>query len=498
MQSKQVLSSSRGERLHRHRASAAVGPAGEGPMPPPARVRRKLLPAGIASLVVFGLLLAATLHYRSLYHDYQSQYHSAAAELREGFAWDRVVADDDRMRSLIGDFDRVVNDYHPLTFTRPLTTEEACDVFSFLFRQGYFRGRFKGSKDQAAFYENDWIVLLPEPYADFYEGPNGPRQCDAMRSMLANVNRRVFLRRVVDEVAADRDVYAITRWVAQNLARCSSKPMYTNSQLGSTGAVIDPAELLFLGYGQCGQINRVLAYVLKYGAGEDARLVSTPGHAFVEWTMRDGEKRLLDADMNKDRLLPPISMDLLASDYDSARRLLDIGMGGVHDLQPGNAYMQDRQGPAWYAYQDLLVNEEGTACQEVGSAKVHYDSPGRASLLFRNVALSQQQESTELSFEAKAENSHGPAAAQAWIIEAQHAHTLSYRRRNRLSWVKHVVCEAAIAVESEEEQWETITLSLPQRLDNKDYFVVLMASSRHGTYWGDGAKHFKATVTDAP
>lgn len=267
-----------------------------------------------------------------------------------------------------------------------IATWYACETFSKLYRQKYFRLRHR--QHMAPVY---YHIDLPEltaikEWEEFYT----ESAIKELRDKLSKVDRRAFYKHVVNEIAPDGSVCDIRRWVAQNIAGCQQAPSYDRSDPNQT--VKDGIEILFIGFGKCGQTNRLLGFLLKYGLGEDVKLVQTPGHGFIEWKPKGEKPRILDADWFRDGNMGDISVDDL-----DRERLLDgdtptrsVRFGAVKNYRPikaVSAYVTAKKGPSWYAHNDLDLSEDGTriledvATHAIDEQKVNYDSPGRETFL---------------------------------------------------------------------------------------------------------------------
>ena len=348
------------------------------------------------------------------------------------------------LRRLIANFDAVVKDYAPVKFVGPLSTEEACSIFSFLYRRGYFRARFGKGPDHPEYHTPLPTLPPSKDYEDFYTSKHGRANTRRLRDWLAKVDRRRFYRHVVREIAGDGNVYAIRRWVAQNIAWADRTAYYTDDT--EQWPVLDGAELIFIGHGQCGQTNRLLGSLLKFGAGQNARVVATPGHVYVEWRPRKGKKRILDGDRERVATLPAISVAELIADPKRARLLFDLTChGSIYNVRSATAYTQDQRGDAWFVYYDLSLSKDGTKLLQTSTPKIKYRSPGHESITYKDKGMKlTQAETTRVEVNLKVANLQDPVRMHVWITKLAGAREpVTMNELLSYDWVKRVIASGS-------------------------------------------------------
>lgn len=381
------------------------------------------------------------------------------------------------IEALISNVDAVLNDYAPVEFVRPLTTEEARFVFSFLYHRQYFRARFRESNNDIYYHiDLPWFGAT-KVYEEYYNGPKGPSNVSTLRRMLERVDRRRFYKHVVNEIAGDKSVYAIQRWVAQNMSRSNFITKYENEN--KNNIVVDGAELIFNGYGQCGQTNRLLASLLKFGAEQNVRVVATPGHVYVEWEPDGGSKRILDADFLKDKYLPSVSTEDLISDFETSRKIIDSSVrGNFSGLSTSTAYIQKEKGEAWIGYYDISLSKDGTKYREKSLSKVFYQSPGHKTILFKSVKL-MQEDSTKVEIEYELENIERPIRLYVWMTNNPSGYSL--QELPYYDWLWDVVAEASCQINPENNR---VVVDTKKTLPDGDYTTVLAVSNSGFDVWG--------------
>jgi hypothetical protein len=341
------------------------------------------------------------------------------------------------IENLITNYIGVVNEFEPVRFKRPLTTEEACEVFTHLLKRGYFRGRFHDGKVDSADYHKGLDLIsfnCPQDFAAHYSATErGFENINALSLNLKDVDRVSFYEHVASLIAPDNTVSSVKEWVAQNIIPPVKPPAYAH---GPGNVVVDGVELIFIGMGQCGQINRVLLYLLRFGLDQDVRVVGTPDHIFLEWKPEDGDYQILDADtVGKAVSFPSISYKDLIADFNGYSRVLDAKNGlpryGKNiSFSPSTAYVQRDKGDAWYVnyYYDLDANGEIVSTQ---SEKIRYHSPGRASCEI-NAPHFIDKESLKVTIDNC--NIEGDFGIYAWILPEDTPVTFS-----SYEWIKNII-----------------------------------------------------------
>jgi hypothetical protein len=190
------------------------------------------------------------------------------------------------------------------------------------------------------------------------------------RALARGANRRTFYPELAKHIGGGPNEAAV--WVSQNVVRTNHAPKIDGWH------VTDGLELLLIGRGKCGQSNRVLVELLLFGYGIDARMVSTPGHAYVEWGPPQGGWRIIDADYARGRELPNVSArDLTSHPEDTREEINEILDGLPSDFIHDGAYVQKTAGPAWMMYRYRFLTKDGTAVHEfVSGSPFYYESPG--------------------------------------------------------------------------------------------------------------------------
>lgn len=278
----------------------------------------------------------------------------------------------------------VFANYAPVEFAREISTTEACELFECLYRRSYFRMRHR--KSMTGYYKHANLpqIAASDELVDYYAGVNGERNVNRLRECLAGVDRRIFYRCVADLIAGDGCVFDVELWVAQNMAT-AERPEYVKGD--DSESVIDGLELIFIGYGLCGQTNRLLGFLLKYGLSVHVNFVSTDGHAFVEVGL-DGQKVILDSDFFKCDQIGQVNVNDLVENQEDAIKKININLKSlccefIPDFEPGLAYISTERGEAYYYYNDLALTADGTKIYEtvctttIKQKTIPYASPGR-------------------------------------------------------------------------------------------------------------------------
>jgi len=385
--------------------------------------------------------------------------------------------------ALINNLDAVLNDYAPVEFVHPLTTEEANFLFSFLYHKRYFRARFRKPNDNI-FYHLDlpWFGAT-KVYEEYYNGAEGPSNVSALRRILKKVDRRQFYKHIVEEIAGDKNVYSVQQWVAQNIARSKFIPDYENNTTG--WPVIDGAELIFIGYGWCGQTNRLLASLLKFGAQQDVQVVGTPGHIYVEWKPEGGKKRILDADFLKDRHLPSVSSEDLITDFETSNKIIDFSArGNFFKQRSASSYLQKEKGKAWLAYFDISLSEDGTKFRQTCSPKVFYQSSGHEKISYKSVNLIQQH-SAKVEIEYETKNIQKPIQLYVWITNNPSGYSI--QELAVYDWLWDIMADASCQISPENNR---VVVDMGKPLLDGDYTIILAVSSSGFDLWGFTTRKF--------
>lgn len=381
------------------------------------------------------------------------------------------------IKALIKNLDSVLKEYAPVEFVRPLTTEEANYVFSFLYHRQYFRARFRENKDNIYYHLDLPGFRVTKVYEEYYNGPNGKANVSTLRKILERVDRRQFYRHVVAEIAGDKNVYSVQQWVAQNISNGNFMPDYENNTTG--WPVIDGGELIFIGYGWCGQTNRLLASLLKFGAEQEVRVVGTSSHIYVEWKPDGGKKRILDADFLKDRYLPSISTEALIKDFEKSRKIIDFTTRGNYSgLNTSTAYIAKEKGDAWFVYYDISLSKDGTKLHQKSSPKIYYQSPGHKKVIYKSVNII-QEDTTKVEIEFETENVQIPMKLYVWTTK----NSSGYSREELATydWLWDVVAESNIEIGPEDNR---VVVDMKKALRDGDYTIVLAVSSGEFDLWG--------------
>lgn len=378
------------------------------------------------------------------------------------------------IKALINNLDAVLNDYAPVEFVRPLTTEEASLVFSFLYHKQYFRARFREHKDNIYYHLNLPWFGASKIYEKFYNGPEGKSNVSTLRKILERVDRRRFYKHVVNEIAGDKSVYRVQQWVAQNISRSKFVPEY-----GNNNTVIDGTELVFIGYGKCGQTNRLLASLLKFGAEQNVQVVGTDGHVYLEWKPDGGKKRILDADFLKNQNILPVSTKDLITDFETSSKIIDFSSrGNFTTLSTSTAYTQKKKGDAWFVYYDIGLSKDGTKFRQKSSPKTFYQSSGHKNIIYKSLK-SIQKDSTKVEIEYEMKNIQIPMRLYVWITDNPSGYSL--QELAIYDWLWDVIAEANYQISPENNR---VVVDMKKVLPDGDYTIILAVSSSGFDLWG--------------
>jgi hypothetical protein len=378
------------------------------------------------------------------------------------------------VKAIIANYDEVINEFTPIRFKRPVTTEEACLVFTHLLESGYFRSRFHGGDmDSPSYHKQLFRLSIPGEYSsDYGHTEVGYKNLNELSSNLKDVDRIAFYKHVAKKISPDKTVSNIKNWVAQNISPPLEPPAYSD---GPGKIITDGVEVIFIGLGQCGQVNRVLLYLIKFGLGQEARLIGTPGHGFTEWKPKGGDYCILDADtVGKLAPLPFIPYEALIRDFSGYSRILDA-QSGAKDFghSVSSSYMQKDKGDAWFINYTYGVDSEGKIISKT-SKKFPYYSIGREKCALINPKF---VDKSTIAVTVTNCTIQGDFGIYAWILPKNTLEGFS-----TYDWVKDIISLGTTWItgrNSENLNGSIFHIKLSSPLESGRY-QVLMAATKTG------------------